>query len=162
MTITLYGIPNCDTVKKARTWLEQQGIAFEFHDFKKAGVSPALIDGWLQQLDWEQVLNRKGTTWRKLDEAQRAQVVDAASAKALLLENPSAIKRPVLDLGTGFDQRNSKSEANCAAKPAVGSAAEKHVQAQALPRFYLGFNEAQYQALFASLPDALPPTSSQS
>lgn len=150
MTITLYGIPNCDTVKKARTWLEQQGIAFDFHDFKKAGVSPALIDGWLQQLDWEQVLNRKGTTWRKLDEAVRAAVVDAASAKAVLLENPSAIKRPVLDLGPDFAKTGSHADA--AAKPngKIGTA---------VPRFHLGFNEAQYQALFASLQSALTTSS---
>ncbi len=135
MTITLYGIPNCDTVKKARTWLEQQGIAFDFHDFKKAGVSPALIDGWLQQLDWEQVLNRKGTTWRKLDEAARAAVVDAASAKALLLENPSAIKRPVLDLG--------------------------NTASGAVARFHLGFNDSQYQTLFSALPTAPSTTPSQ-
>ena len=139
MTITLYGIPNCDTVKKARTWLEQQGIAHEFHDFKKAGVSPALIESWMQQLDWEQVLNRKGTTWRKLDEARRAQVLDAVSATTLLLENPSAIKRPVLDLGL----------------PATPDT-------DAPPRFHLGFNAEQYRALFAALPAALPPTSSQS
>lgn len=148
MTITLYGIPNCDTVKKARTWLEQQGIAFVFHDFKKAGVSPALIQGWLQQLDWEQVLNRKGTTWRKLDEAQRAQVLDAASATALLLENPSAIKRPVLDLGSGFANTGSHADAN--AKPDANGGGD--TPAHGVPRFHLGFNEAQYQALFSSLP----------
>src|SRR6218665_1098319 len=93
---TLYGIPNCDTVKKARTWLETQGVAYAFHDFKKSGV-PAQLDDWLAQLGWEAVLNRKGTTWRKLDATQQAAVHDAASAAALLRAQPSAIKRPVVE-----------------------------------------------------------------
>ena len=97
---TLYGIPNCDTVKKARTWLDAQGVAYAFHDFKKAGVPPQL-DHWLAQLGWEAVLNRKGTTWRKLDAAQQAAVHDAASAAALLRAEPSAIKRPVVEWDDG-------------------------------------------------------------
>lgn len=97
---TLYGIPNCDTVKKARTWLDEQGITYAFHDFKKAGVPPQL-DDWIAQLGWEAVLNRKGTTWRKLDAAQQAAVHDAASAAALLREQPSAIKRPVVEWDGG-------------------------------------------------------------
>ncbi|KQP43407.1 ArsC family reductase [Pseudorhodoferax sp. Leaf274] len=97
---TLYGIPNCDTVKKARTWLDDQGIAYTFHDFKKAGV-PAQLDTWIAQLGWEAVLNRKGTTWRKLDAAQQAAVHDAASAAALLRAQPSAIKRPVVEWDDG-------------------------------------------------------------
>lgn len=96
MTTTLYGIPNCDTVKKARTWLADNGHDFSFHDFKKQGLSRELVAGWLEQLDWETLVNRKGTTWRKLDDERRAQVVDKASALALMLENPSVIKRPVL------------------------------------------------------------------
>ena len=97
---TLYGIPNCDTVKKARTWLDDQGIAYTFHDFKKAGVPPQL-DAWMAQLGWEAVLNRKGTTWRKLDAAQQAAVHDAPSATALLRAQPSAIKRPVVEWDDG-------------------------------------------------------------
>ena len=97
---TLYGIPNCDTVKKARTWLDAQGVAYAFHDFKKAGVPPQL-DHWLAQLGWEAVLNRKGTTWRKLDAAQQAAGHDAASAAALLRAAPSAIKRPVVEWDDG-------------------------------------------------------------
>ncbi|HVR50915.1 MAG TPA: ArsC family reductase [Pseudorhodoferax sp.] len=97
---TLYGIPNCDTVKKARTWLDAQGVAYAFHDFKKAGVPPQL-DHWLAQLGWEAVLNRKGTTWRKLDAAQQAAVHDAASAATLLRAEPSAIKRPVVEWDDG-------------------------------------------------------------
>lgn len=94
--ITVYGIPNCDTVKRARAWLTEQGLAHQFHDFKKAGVPPEALAAWCEQLGWERVLNRAGTTWRKLDEATRAAVIDSASAQALLLAQPSAIKRPVL------------------------------------------------------------------
>ena len=104
---TLYGIPNCDTVKKARAWLVEHGVAHDFHDFKKHGVPEAALDQWLAQLGWEALVNRKGTTWRQLDEATRASVVDAASAQSLMLANPSAIKRPVVDWGeaitVGFD-----------------------------------------------------------
>ena len=95
--VQVYGIPNCDTVKKARTWLAEHGIAFEFHDFKKQGVPPAALDRWLRHLGWETVLNRKGTTWRKLDTELQAQVKDAASAKAVMLAHASVIKRPVVE-----------------------------------------------------------------
>ena len=100
MTTTLYGIPNCDTVKKARTWLADNGHAFDFHDFKKQGLDRATVAGWLEQLDWETLVNRQGTTWRKLSDERRAAIVDSASALALMLENPSVIKRPVL-VGSG-------------------------------------------------------------
>ena len=96
MTITLYGIPNCDTVKKARTWLLDHGHAFAFHDFKKQGLERATVEGWLAQTDWEVLVNRKGTTWRKLDDPARAAVTDKDSALTLMLANPSVIKRPVL------------------------------------------------------------------
>lgn len=96
MTTTLYGIPNCDTVKKARTWLSDNGYDYSFHDFKKQGLSRELVAGWLEQLDWETLVNHKGTTWRNLPDARKAQVVDKASALELMLENPSVIKRPVL------------------------------------------------------------------
>ncbi len=98
MTI-LYGIPNCDTVKKARTWLAEQGIPAEFHDFKKAGVTPDLIKHWLADVPWDVLVNRKGTTWRGLSDQRKASVVDAKSAAALMLELPSVIKRPVLATG---------------------------------------------------------------
>lgn len=93
---TLYGIPNCDTVKKARAWLDEHGMAHDFHDFKKQGVPEAALNHWLAQLGWEVLVNRKGTTWRQLDEAARAAVVNAASARAALLAHPSLIKRPVV------------------------------------------------------------------
>ena len=117
MTITLYGIPNCDTVKKARGWLDEHGLAVQFHDFKKSGVPAARLDAWLDALGWERLLNRKGTTWRKLDDATREGVVDAGSARAVLLANPSLIKRPVVNWGsgrdvtTGFDAAQWKSHA---------------------------------------------------
>ncbi|MGV3727788.1 ArsC family reductase [Hydrogenophaga sp.] len=98
---TLYGIPNCDTVKKARAWLTEHGIAHTFHDFKKQGVPAASLDRWLQAAGWEAVINRKGTTWRQLDEATRAGVTDAASARAVALAQPSVIKRPVVEWADG-------------------------------------------------------------
>lgn len=103
MAVTLYGIPNCDTVKKARTWLDQNGVAYTFHDFKKAGLTPALVDGWLRQVAWDVLVNRKGTTWRALPDERKAAIADAESAATLMLESPSVIKRPVLDRdGTTF------------------------------------------------------------
>lgn len=96
MSITLFGIPNCDTVKKARTWLAANGHDVAFHDFKKQGLDQATVAGWLKELEWEVLVNRKGTTWRKLDDARKAAVVDKDSALALMLEHPSVIKRPVL------------------------------------------------------------------
>ena len=112
---TLYGIPNCDTVKRARSWLDEHGVAYRFHDFKKEGVPEAELDQWLRSPGWEALVNRRGTTWRRLDDATRAAVVDAASARAVLLANPSLIKRPVVhwDSGrgvtTGFDAAQWKS-----------------------------------------------------
>ena len=97
MTITLYGIPNCDTVKKARTWLADHQHAFTFHDFKKQGLERATVEAWLTQLPWDLLVNKKGTTWRGLSDERKASIVDAASALELMLENPSIIKRPVLD-----------------------------------------------------------------
>ena len=105
--IILYGIPNCDTVKKARAWLTEHNLAYRFHDFKRQGVPPAELARWSTSAGWETLLNRKGTTWRKLDAATQAAVVDAASAQSLMLANPSVIKRPVVDWGeaitVGFD-----------------------------------------------------------
>lgn len=99
MTIDLYGIPNCDTVKKARTWLAEHGVDYRFHDFKKAGVDRAALDAWIAALGWETLVNRKGTTWRGMPEDRRAAVIDAPAAATLMLESPSIIKRPVLCAG---------------------------------------------------------------
>jgi len=95
-TTTVYGIPNCDTVKKARAWLTQHGVEHAFHDYKKAGVPVALLPQWLGALGWQSLLNRKGPTWRKLDAALQATVVDDASATALMCAHSSVIKRPVV------------------------------------------------------------------
>ncbi len=99
--ITLFGIPNCDTVKRARAWLEQQNLACTFHDFKKLGVPPAHLEAWCDAAGWQRVLNRQGNTWRKLTPEQQAAVVDAASAQRLMLAQPSTIKRPVVEWSDG-------------------------------------------------------------
>ncbi len=105
--ITLYGIPNCGSVKKARDWLESQGIAYEFHDFKKAGIDKDTIAQWMKQVSWEVLVNKKGTTWRGLPDTTKASVTTASSATQLMMANPSVIKRPVLCKGktvlVGFD-----------------------------------------------------------
>jgi arsenate reductase len=100
-TVTVFGIPNCDTVKKARTWLTGQGVDYLFHDFKKQGVPADQLPGWIAAVGWEKLVNSKGTTWRKLDEATRTAVVDAATASAVMLANPSVVKRPVVVWGDG-------------------------------------------------------------
>ena len=104
----LYGIPNCNTVKKARDWLDAHGIAYEFHDFKKQGIDAATIAAWMQQYPWEKLVNRAGMTWRALSEDEKAAVKDNASASRLMQAKHSVIKRPVLEsegriLALGFD-----------------------------------------------------------
>lgn len=97
----LYGIPNCDTVKKARAWLDARGLSYTFHDYKKAGADPARIAAWVEQVGWEKVLNRAGTTFRKLPEAER-EGLDAGRAIAIAAANPSAIKRPIVEYPGGL------------------------------------------------------------
>jgi arsenate reductase len=92
----LYGIPNCTTVKKARAWLDAHGVAYEFHDYKKQGAEPALLEGWLAQMPWEKLVNRAGTTWRGLSDAEKAAVTDNVSAAALMQAKPSVIRRPII------------------------------------------------------------------
>ncbi len=109
--ITLYGIANCDTVKRARQWLQDQKVDHIFHDFKRAGVPAANLSRWIDAAGWERLVNRKGTMWRKLDESTQAAVEDAASAAALLIAQPSVIKRPVVEwadgsITVGFDEAN--------------------------------------------------------
>jgi arsenate reductase len=96
MSVTVYGIKSCDTMKKARTWLESQGIAYDFHDYKASGVSREALERWTAALGWETVLNRSGTTFRALPDADK-QDLDADKAVALMLAQPSMIKRPMLD-----------------------------------------------------------------
>ena len=95
---TLYGIPNCDTVKKARGWLAEHGVAYDFHDYKRAGVPDDRLHAWVARLGWEPLLNRAGTTFRKLPDSDKADI-DTAKAVALMLAHPSIIKRPVLERG---------------------------------------------------------------
>lgn len=98
MTATMYGIKNCDTIKKARAWLADHGVAYVFHDYKALGADRAALEIWVAEHGWETILNRAGTTFRALPDAER-QGIDAARAVALMCANPSMIKRPVLDLG---------------------------------------------------------------
>jgi arsenate reductase (glutaredoxin) len=100
-TATLYGISNCDSVKKARAQLAQAGVAVTFHDFKKLGVPAAELEGWLHSAGWQRLLNRQGSTWRKLAPASQLAVTGAPEARALMLEAPSVIKRPVLRWSDG-------------------------------------------------------------
>lgn len=96
--ITVFGIPNCDTVKKARTWLAVQQISFDFHDFKKQGLTAEQIALWLEHTDLATLINRKGTTWRALSDAQKQSAENVSEAIALMVQNPSLIKRPVLQI----------------------------------------------------------------
>lgn len=96
--IKIYGIPNCDTIKKARKWLESHDVTYEFHDYKKLGVPENKLKNWVKQAGWETVLNKRGTTWRKLDEKIKNNI-DQESAIRIMLDNPSIIKRPVLEAG---------------------------------------------------------------
>jgi arsenate reductase len=98
MAVTIYGIKNCDTMKKARTWLDSEGIAYKFHDYKVSGIDRAHLQAWVKELGWETVLNRAGTTFRALPEADK-QGLNAEKAIALMQAQPSMIKRPILDLG---------------------------------------------------------------
>ena len=97
MTATLHGIRNCDTMKKAWTWLDANGVAYDFHDYKKVGLDRATLEAWVGKVGWEVLLNRAGTTFKKLPEADR-QGIDAAKAIDLMLAQPSMIKRPVLEI----------------------------------------------------------------
>ena len=101
MAITIYGIPNCDTMKKARAWLDARGIAYAFHDYKKLGADPGKLAAWQAQAGWEKVINRAGPTFRKLPEAER-EGLDPARAMAVMVANPSCIKRPIVEHSGGL------------------------------------------------------------
>ena len=104
--LKIYGIPNCDTVKKATVWLKNKGIAYEFHDYKKLGISEAKLEEWLTQVPRNKLTNRAGTTFKKLTDEEKAKITDNASAIALMLEKTSVIKRPIVEsdkiLAMGF------------------------------------------------------------
>jgi arsenate reductase len=106
----LYGIPNCSTVKKARAWLDERGIGYEFHDYKKEGVPSTLMKTLMKLHGWEALLNRSGPTWRKLPDERKAEVKNATTALAVMLEHPSVIKRPIIDQDgqyqVGFSEDN--------------------------------------------------------
>jgi arsenate reductase len=113
INLKLYGIPNCNTVKKARDWLESQHIAYEFHDFKKHRVSQQLLENWLAQTPHEKLINRAGLTWRGLDDSTKTSIIDNAAAIALIQAKTSVIKRPVLEKNgkiacLGFDEATYK------------------------------------------------------
>ena len=107
--ITLYGIKNCDTVKKARNWLQVQGVDYQFHDFRTDGLDSVAVQAWLQELGWQNLVNRRSTSWRALDEETRQQMDDSSALTAILAQ-PTLIKRPLLDTGqerfTGFSVDN--------------------------------------------------------
>jgi arsenate reductase len=113
VTITIYGIKNCDTMKKARAWLDTHRVAYQFHDYKAEGIDKKRLEGWAKSVGWETLLNRAGTTFRKLPE-QDKQGLTATKAIALMLDQPSMIKRPVLELGSklvvGFKPEIYKAE----------------------------------------------------
>jgi Spx/MgsR family transcriptional regulator len=107
MTV-VYGIASCDSVRKARAWLQGAGVAYEFHDFKRGGLPEELLDRWICAVGWELLLNRKGTTWRRLDDAARAWATDLSGARTLMLAQPTLVKRPVVEwvdgaVSVGFD-----------------------------------------------------------
>ncbi len=111
MPVKMYGIKNCDTIKKARAWLEKNGIDYVFHDYRKEGIDQKLLNAWLKSLAWEDLLNRRGTTWRKLPDSTR-ETMDRKAAVSLMLEQPAIIKRPLLEtngkLTLGFSEENYK------------------------------------------------------
>lgn len=98
---TVYGIPNCNTVKKARTWLDEKGIEYSFHDYKKKGISAEKITGWFQYFPWEKLVNKAGTTWKQLSDEEKAAVTDEKSATDLMILKNSVIKRPLIEDASG-------------------------------------------------------------
>ena len=115
MATTLFGIPNCDTIKKARRWLEANDVLYTFHDYKKAGVPEKELQRWIKTIGWEVLLNRRSTTWRKLDDTVKENINEASAIK-VMIENPSSIKRPVLEtnveLLVGFSEKTYKATFN--------------------------------------------------
>ncbi|WP_237385111.1 ArsC family reductase [Xenorhabdus sp. Sc-CR9] len=122
----LYGIKNCDTIKKARHWLEDQEIPYQFHDYRVEGLSSELLQSFIEQIGWESLLNTRGTTWRQLSDEQKATINNAEAAKVLMLEKPAIIKRPLL----------------------VSTTEETRAAESAIEKYLLGFKAEQYQQFF--------------
>ncbi|WP_340620371.1 ArsC family reductase [Xenorhabdus siamensis] len=137
-TFTLYGIKNCDTVKKARRWLEDQEIPYQFHDYRVDGLSPELLQIFIEQVGWEALLNTRGTTWRKLTNEQKSTINNAETAKALMLEQPAIIKRPLL-----------VSKPVIVSKPVTSKPSASEAIASATESYLLGFKAEQYQQFFS-------------
>lgn len=115
---TLYGIPNCNTVKKARTWLEQNNATYHFHNYKKEGVTSDKLSSWTKQVGWEKLVNKAGTTWKKLSQELKESIVDVNAAETLMKSQNSVIKRPVLEnskgeiIAIGFSESDYESKLN--------------------------------------------------
>ncbi|OTA18887.1 arsenate reductase [Xenorhabdus beddingii] len=124
---TLYGIKNCDTIKKARRWLEDQEIPYQFHDYRADGLSSELLQSFIEPIGWEPLLNTRGTTWRKLSDEQKAAINNAEAAQALMLEQPSIIKRPLL----------------------ISNRLISKTAASAIEKYLIGFKAEQYQQFFS-------------
>jgi arsenate reductase (glutaredoxin) len=119
--ITVYGIENCDQIRKAKSWLNRRGCLFQFHDYRKQGLTEAMLQAWLRHVPWDSLLNKRGTTWRQLDEARRSLITDQGSAVDLMLENPTLVKRPILvqgdDVLVGFSEAVYDKHFPAASKP---------------------------------------------
>jgi arsenate reductase (glutaredoxin) len=119
--VTVYGIENCDQVRKAKSWLNRHEHVFQFHDYRKQGLTEAMLQAWLRHVPWDALLNKRGTTWRQLDESRRALITDQTSAVDLMLENPTLIKRPILvqgdDVLVGFSEAVYEKHFPALAKP---------------------------------------------
>jgi arsenate reductase (glutaredoxin) len=119
--VTVFGIENCDQVRKAKSWLNKNERSFQFHDYRKQGLTEAMLLAWLRHVPWDALLNKRGTTWRQLDEARRTSITDQHSAVDLMLENPTLIKRPILvqgdDVLVGFSEAVYEKHFSAASKP---------------------------------------------
>ena len=122
--ITVFGIPNCDTVKKARVWLQEQNVDFIFHDFKKNGLTRSTIENWLNHVDLNLLINRKGTTWRALTDEQKTSCDNRDAAISLMMTSPSIIKRPVLQIAASDNQNKNENEVSNTQQVVVGFSAQ--------------------------------------
>jgi Spx/MgsR family transcriptional regulator len=113
--MTVYGIPNCDTIKKTKDWLTENKIPFEFHDYKKSGISKTTLENWCKLVNWEVLVNKKGTTWKQLSPVEQGKIINKTAAIKLMQEHTSLIKRPVIELSNGtivvgYDEEKFKTQ----------------------------------------------------